>query len=193
MSTNNSANNSANAVGVSKGAVLPPCNMAKSRKQQLIQELLELEQDDLGKVGQVEKAPLETPLHDEKSAGKTLISMTENESSICKPKKQLTEKQIEALKKGQEKRNENRERNRLIKEQQEEEERKAIEEKMVKKAIAIKKKQIKKQALLDEISDDDEGAMPPSNPHIQKPKAGKPSAKLEVSPAPPSLPAIRFV
>jgi len=36
------------------------------------------------------------------------------------------------------------------------EEKKKIEEKLVKKAVAIKKKALKKQALLDEISDDDD-------------------------------------
>jgi hypothetical protein len=126
--------------------------MSKSKKQLLL-ELLELEEDDLGDIGESNKPSL-TKVND-------LIKNTDcidgNESATCpeKPRKVLTEKQLEALKKGQQKRDENRERMRAEKKQKEEEEKKILEEKLVKKAIAVKKKQIKKQAVLDEISDDE--------------------------------------
>jgi hypothetical protein len=158
-----------------------------AKKQQLLQELLQLENEDLGDVGEPKVPPttpsLKSPLQDE--------SESDEEKPITRPKKKLTDKQLEALKKGQEKRNENRERNRLIKEQQEEEERKVIEAKLVKKAIAIKKKQIKKQAVIDEISDDETGKptvspVPPSLP-LQKEKAQKTEVKVNV------VPLIRFV
>jgi hypothetical protein len=144
--------------------------MSKSKKE-LLRQLLELEDEDVGTLGpSLEKM-------ESNSDEKIINNETEDAVEVVeKPKKKLTEKQLEALKKGQEKRNDNRDKNRLLKQQKEEEERKILEEKLVKKAIAVKKKQIKKQALLDEISDDD-------GTPIQK--AGKPT----VSPAPPSLPA----
>lgn len=123
--------------------------MSKSKKE-LILQLLELEGDDLGDIGEA------SPLHksDDKEETKKSDCINDNES-ITRPKKQLTEKQMEALKKGQQKRDENRERVKAEKKKKEEEEKRILEEKLVKKAIAVKKKQIKKHALLEEISDDD--------------------------------------
>lgn len=72
-----------------------------------------------------------------------------------KPKKIPTQKQLEAMKLGREKRDEQR---RLRKEAEEQEkaiQKKLLEDKIIKKAISIKKKEIKKSNLLDDISDDD--------------------------------------
>ena len=117
--------------------------------------------------------------------------------SLEKKKKPLTDKQREALKKGQETRLENA---RLRKEQADkvaDEKKKAFEDKLVKKALSIKKKEIKQKMILEQISDDDE----PVEEVIKtiekagKPKvslsnpssAGKPSKEIKVS---PPLPAV---
>jgi len=121
--------------------------MSKLNKKQL----LELEDDHVGDVGIKDTDKKEEPIEKNES----IDDAKDEEISVQKPKKKLTEKQLEALKKGQEKRNENRVKNKLEKEKKEEEERKILEEKLVKKAIALKKKQIKKQAILDDISDDE--------------------------------------
>jgi hypothetical protein len=75
--------------------------------------------------------------------------------SDVKPKRERTQKQIDAFNKCIQMKKEKalqraNEAKRLM-----EYDRKALEEKVVKKAISIKKKQIKKQSALDEISDDD--------------------------------------
>jgi hypothetical protein len=124
--------------------------MSKLNKKELLKQLLELEDDDVGDVGIKDDNKKVEPIKNIES-----IDDKEEERSLEKPKKKLTEKQLEALKKGQEKRNENRVKNKLEKDKKEEEERKILEEKLVKKAIAVKKKQIKKQAVLDDISDDE--------------------------------------
>lgn len=126
--------------------------MSKLNKKELLKQLLQLEDDDVGDLGpSLEK--MESNIENKNDNNE---SINDNTNLIVeKPKKKLTEKQLEALKKGQEKRNENRVKNKLEKEKKEEEERKILEEKLVKKAIAVKKKQIKKQAVLDEISDDE--------------------------------------
>ena len=124
--------------------------MSKSKKE-LLRQLLELEDDDLGEVGEIMQSKKEPPIEQT-----DIINAVQNEEeTLTKPKKQLTAKQLEALKKGQDKRNENRVKNKLEKEKKEAEEKAMLEEKLVKKAIALKKKQIKKQALLDAISDDE--------------------------------------
>lgn len=123
---------------------------SKSKKQ-LILELLELEDDALGEVGK----STETNITITENKNDTIDGKEEIEQSITKPKRKLTEKQLEALKKGQQIRDENRDKMRAQKKIREDEEKRILEEKLVKKAIAVKKKQIKKQALLDEISDDD--------------------------------------
>jgi len=137
--------------------------MSKSKKE-LLKQLLELEDEDVGDVGNNDAVKIDEPV---------INNETEDAVEVVeKPKKKLTEKQLEALKKGQEKRNDNRIKNRLEKEKKEEEERKILEEKLVKKAIAVKKKQIKKQALLDEISDDDGTPIQKSQPVKVEPTNG---------------------
>jgi hypothetical protein len=123
--------------------------MSKSKKE-LLRQLLELEDDDLGE-DRLPEEPQKTPQIEQTDT----INAVPEEEPLTKPKKQLTAKQLEALKKGQQKRDENRVKNKTEKEKREAEEKRILEEKLVKKAIALKKKQIKKQALLDEISDDE--------------------------------------
>lgn len=127
----------------------PQKTTAKSKKQLLL-ELLELDDEPLGDIGESKQ------LHKDEAQKETpKLDCIDGNDSITKPKKQLTEKQLEALRKGQQKRDENRERIKEEKKKKEEEEKRILEEKLVKKAIAVKKKQIKKQAVLEEISDDD--------------------------------------
>ncbi len=93
-----------------------------------------------------------------------------------KPKRQITEKQMENLIKGREKRDALRKQRLDEKAKQAEEYKKQVEEKLVKKAIQIKKKQLKEQKLIEPEpeSDNDNETMiknkpkrtAPSNPHI---------------------------
>ena len=110
-----------------------------------------MESENLGEVG------TSTAIDAVKDPTPVLNSVTEDavEEPITKPKKKLTEKQLEVLKKGQQKRDENARMRAELRARQEADEQKLKEEKIVKKAIAIKKKQIKKNAVLDEISDDE--------------------------------------
>jgi hypothetical protein len=153
----------------------PSVPSSKSKKQLLL-ELLALESDNLGDVGEEKKEPVSLEKSATPAEPEINDSINDNEG-ITKPKKQLTEKQKEALKRGQQKRDENRERMKAEKLKKEEEEKRILEEKLVKKAIAVKKKQIKKQMVLDEISDDEDKP-------IQK--QGR---ETKVSPTTPSLPS----
>ena len=72
-----------------------------------------------------------------------------------KPKKVATEKQLEAMRLGRIKRDEQIKLRKEAVEQEKANQKKLLEDKIVKKAISIKKKEIKKSNLLDEISDDD--------------------------------------
>jgi hypothetical protein len=118
----------------------------KPTKKELLQQLLDLEDEKVGDVGKQDDTQV---LQEHKE------EVEVNDESIVKPKKKLTEKQLEALKKGQQTRDANAKKRREEAERKAEEDRKIIEAKIVKKAISIKKKEIKKQAALDEISDDD--------------------------------------
>jgi len=82
------------------------------------------------------------------SLGK-VIDLTTNEKILeAHKKKPRSEKQIEAFKKAQAKRDENR----AIRK---ENTKKALEEKVIQKAISIKKSQVRKLQVLDQISDDE--------------------------------------
>jgi len=82
------------------------------------------------------------------SLGK-VIDLTTNEKILqANKKKPRSEKQIEAFKKAQAKRDENRA---ITKENT----KKALEEKVIQKAISIKKTQVRKLQVLDQISDDE--------------------------------------
>jgi len=76
--------------------------------------------------------------------------MEDNEepNTLAKVKKPRSEKQIQAFKKAQAKRDENRAK-------QKEDSKKVLEEKILQKAVSIKKKQIKQMRVLDNVSDDD--------------------------------------
>ena len=157
--------------------------MSKSRKEILL-ELLELESQNVGGVGNLEES---TPKDAVNSAPVLENSITEDavNEPITKPKRKLTEKQLEALKKGQQKRDENA---RLRKDEAEKklaEEKLILEKKIVKKAISIKKKELKRQAALDEVSDDDTP--------VEKIKevVAKAEAKIPVQPV-KTGPSIRF-
>lgn len=135
---------------------------SKSRKQILL-ELLQLEGEDLGNVGpSLEKMESKKETNEDINETINGVSSTLQSGTLTKPKKQLTEKQLETLKKGQEIRNANRIKRAEEKKIKEEQEKKELEEKLVKKAIALKKRQLKKQQLLDEISNDEEDkSLPP--------------------------------
>jgi hypothetical protein len=78
-----------------------------------------------------------------------VIDLTTNEKILqASKKKPRSEKQIEAFKKAQAKRDENRA---ITKENT----KKALEEKVIQKAISIKKTQVRKLQVLDQISDDE--------------------------------------
>ena len=117
--------------------------MSKPTKKELLQQLLDLEDNNLGEVGKTNEEPEEK------------VETIDDKEEITKPKKKLTEKQLEALRKGQQTRDANAKKRKEEAERIAEEERKKLEEKIVRKAISIKKKQIKKQSALDEIEDDD--------------------------------------
>jgi len=123
-------------------------------KRELLLQLLELENNKVGDLGKKED---DLQISAVTSTSPVENSVTENavEVPLTKPKKKLTEKQLEALKKGQQTRDENRKKRLDEMQRKQEEEKKILEEKLVKKAIAIKKKQIKKQAILEELSGDD--------------------------------------
>lgn len=118
--------------------------MSKPTKKELLRQLLDLEDDNVGDNGKTDE---NTELNAE--------SINDKEETITKPKKQLTEKQLEALKKGQATRDANIKKRKEEAQRIADEEKKKLEEKIVKKAISIKKKQIKKQSALDEIEDDE--------------------------------------
>jgi len=113
-----------------------------------LQVLEDLKVEDVEDVKEIKEKPLQ----------KVKIKKGEKpvtEDVVIKPKRERTEKQLEAFAKAREKmvtnlkaRKEKEEQDALIK-------KKEIEEKIVKKAVAIKKREIKQKAILDTISDDD--------------------------------------
>jgi hypothetical protein len=107
-------------------------------------------------------------------------SEEEEEEEICepptpKPKRERTQKQIEAFNRCIETKKKKAAERAAEAKRLAEYDKKALEEKVVKKAISIKKKQIKKQSALDEISDDDE-PIEKIKEHVKtiKPVAAKP-------------------
>lgn len=147
--------------------------MSKSKKDLLL-ELLELENNNVGTLGNEE---IKDDVKEEPNEEKT------EPIQAVKPKKVLTEKQMEALKKGQAKRDENREAKKREAEQKALEEKKIAEEKLIKKAIAVRKKQIKKEQILNELSDDDT--------QVEKTKEKPPLEKV-VPKLEPKKPIIKF-
>jgi hypothetical protein len=82
-------------------------------------------------------------------------SEDEDEAPPQKPKRERTQKQIDAFNRCIETKKKKAAERAAEAKRLAEYDKKALEEKVVKKAISIKKKQIKKQSALDEISDDD--------------------------------------
>jgi len=113
-----------------------------------VKDLQDLEKLEVEKIEEIKEKPLQ----------KVKIKKgekPETENAVIKPKRERTEKQLEAFAKAREKmvinlkaRKEKEEQDAVIK-------KKEIEEKIVKKAVAIKKREIKQKAILDTISDDD--------------------------------------
>tara|TARA_R110000868_G_scaffold286457_1_gene546936 strand:+ start:5236 stop:5718 length:483 start_codon:yes stop_codon:yes gene_type:complete len=97
-------------------------------------------------------APTDEPLQASKEEDEIPTSLCEPPK---KPKKIPTEKQLEAMRLGRVKRDEQIKLRKEAVEQEKANQKKLLEDKIVKKAISIKKKEIKKSTLLDEISDDD--------------------------------------
>lgn len=155
------------------------------------QKIQKLKQEILGLLGNLESDDENTGSQEDE-----IQKPNETEKALIlekpeKKKRELTEKQKEALKKGQEKRLElarhRKEQADIIAEQK----KKEFEDKLVKKALSVKKKQLKEQMLLNSLSDDEdlpiekvkkiikdvktetkaqtEGAKPPSQP--RKPTA----------------------
>jgi len=119
----------------------------KSRKEQLLKELQDLENENLGEVEDLGIQRTKDAVEDEVEE--------EKPKTIVRVKKERTPAQLKAFEKARETAKLNAEKRKKEREEKAEQERKVIEEKLVKKAISVKKKQIKKQAVLDEISDDD--------------------------------------
>ena len=124
--------------------------MSKSRKE-FLQELLDLENKNLEDVEEMPNSILKT----NEIIDTTNDKENNDDEKITKPKKQRTQKQLEAFENAKKIRDANTLKRKEEQSKKEQEERKILEEKLVRKAISIKKKEIKKQAVLDQISDDD--------------------------------------
>ena len=84
-----------------------------------------------------------------------VVSSSDEDVEVQKPKRERTAKQKEAFLKAQATRlakAEERKKEKALKEQEEREE---LEQKLIEKAIKVKKKQIKKMAVIEQLSDDD--------------------------------------
>ena len=118
----------------------------KSRKEELLKELRDLETEKVEEPEDLGIQRTETDNEDEED---------DEPQTITRAKKPRTEAQMKAFEKAKEKARINAEKRKEEREAKAKEEQKIIEEKLVKKAIALKKKQIKEQAILDKIPDDD--------------------------------------
>ena len=119
----------------------------KSRKEELLKELQDLESENLEDVGDLGVQRSKDAVEEE--------DVEEKPKTIKRVKKERTPAQLKAFEKARETARVNAEIRKAERDLRAEEERKVIEEKVVKKAISVKKKQIKQQAVLDEISDDE--------------------------------------
>ena len=115
-----------------------------------IQKVQNEEIDKIGVLGDFTTDP-ETEDDDDESISK----IQREKETAPKPKRKITDKQLEALQGGQRKRLEMARMKRELEKQKQEEEKRRQEELIIKKALALKKKQIKKEAILHEISDDE--------------------------------------
>ena len=102
------------------------------------------------------------------------------EEPPVKVKKPRTEKQIEAFRLMKEKSNEANTQRKLLRDVEDKIQKEAKEEKIVKTAITIRRKQVKRQAVLDDISDEDDTPMPPKK-------------RVSIQAPPPKIPEFIFV
>lgn len=124
--------------------------------------------EDLQVLENIEPEPLEQePLEETEDTESIQAS---KEDTPVKVKKPRTEKQIEAFRKMKEKAYEVNASRKLVKEVEDKIQKEAKEEKIVKTAITIRRKQVKRQAVLDDISDEDDTPMPPRKRVTPPPK-----------------------
>lgn len=102
---------------------------------------------------QENEEPLEEPEDDTIQASKVEIPV--------KVKKPRSEAQIEVFKRMKERGNEENAKRKMIKDEENRINKEEKEAKIVSKAVSIRRKQVKQQAILDEVSDDDDRPMPP--------------------------------
>jgi hypothetical protein len=119
----------------------------KSRKEQLLKELQDLENAK-------PEEPEDLAIQKDRDAAED-DEPDQPPDTIVKAKKPRSEAQMKAFERAKETARINAEKRKAERDTKAKEEQKAIEDKLVKKAIALKKKQIKQQAVLDEIEDDD--------------------------------------
>lgn len=119
----------------------------KSRKEQLLKELQDLENEKVEEVEDLGIQRRKDAVEEE--------AIEDEPKPVLRVKKPRTEAQIKAFEKAKETARLNAEKRKTERDLVAQQEQKVVEEKLVKKAIAVKKKQIKKQAILDEIEDDD--------------------------------------
>lgn len=142
-----------------------------SRHAELLRQLQELENENLGDVE-------DPPKSDAANTASPPVQSDCIDAAVQAPKKPRTAKQLESFEKAKAIRDANYAKRKQEADQLAAAERKQIEEKLVKKAIALKKKQIKQQKILDDIpsEDDEENQGFPSKPilSVQKSKDIKP-------------------
>lgn len=119
----------------------------KSRKEQLLKELQDLDNEKVEDVEDLGIQRRKDAVEEE--------AIEDEPKPVLRVKKPRTEAQIKAFEKAKETARLNAEKRKTERDLVAQQEQKVVEEKLVKKAIAVKKKQIKKQAILDEIEDDD--------------------------------------
>ena len=84
-----------------------------------------------------------------------VVSSSDEDAEVQKPKRERTAKQKEAFVKAQATRLAKAEERKKEKALKDQEEREQLEQKLIEKAIKVKKKQIKKMAVIEQLSDDD--------------------------------------
>lgn len=156
--------------------------MAKVSKEERLLKIKAL-QDELKILNEDDGAPEQQPEIKEADAPE----QNENSEAIQKPKKkkQLTEKQIETLKKGNAILREKQAQMAREKAEKEILEKEVLQKKLIDKAIKIKKKQIKQNKILFESESEQEEDDAPAR--IQKPKQ-----VINKHPPPPETPRIKL-
>ncbi len=139
--------------------------MSKSRKEELLKELQELESLE--------------PEISENSINTEVKSITDEDvlenlvEKVQAPKRPRTAKQIEAFNKAVETRKANEAKRKAEREAKEAEEKRQLEDKLVKKAIEIKKRQLKKEKVIEEIAEEPKSVQAPKNDKQLEPEKPK--------------------